>query len=893
MSQDALAFNLDDLIKAQNDSRTLAVEADKVKTERTVAGQEVATRTAARTIGVLSQARDIGRASDASQAKNVEAQRYLMGDVAELAAIEQEAIQLSNSGKPADKLTLWMKQISDPRYTMAYNQSRRNNATNTSDTMNHFEAIRQDAYKSQLAAITQQAKFDEAQDSFSLLPLDQKLELAELSKTQGETAVKSLTDAITQRHTMLAQNNAMQENTIMNLTDDQVRQAQGAAKESKDGSTNIGGVTLKLGVLDAAAAVRDDRAYMLANRELEAKDKEAARTRLVASDARQALADQRANEDQDRQNRIDNENVAKQRRTRYLGTMSPAELNRLILDGGMMTYVNGDKEAYDLDEIKKVYGLKKDAQDTDIASRAQLAGISEDGGRNIVKEHADFFATVPSAQPGSDLWNAQYAYRTTIGMSAQMLNMYSTKDDKESQGFFDANRIAYDAMQTARNQYETAIDKEAKRVGAGNAFRTEQERARLHGQPLSSDIIEAEVINRALSSKSVTDLLGSEASAAFIKTYQAKLGEIQQREFNANPGGLGGAPDRKLMQEEAATFAYDQVVKSGGDRRAAALMPLQVMEASHPLFNKATPTVFAALESDADQQGVNEFMSAFGLSANDMKTMEAGGKAKNGMTKDDLGGILVYQQSALFSRIASAYGLDTATEFANWWGSPNGAKFIQKQMDMVTSQASDVGGQEYTTSSATLPRVADNLGLYARSVQAGNRDFMNDRIVRETANFRGFGNDPSQMQMALLTQDTTLQDADRQEIYKKWIAPLIQVTKQQGMDFITANDFIEKSMRSMTPNPDDKALYKKFLRQREDVVIQIGTVVKSQTDFLAGTPNAPLGGATAQQPGVIYSPRPGVGFPGGPGQQFDRTTPRLQELQGPKGGPDWFRQMGQ
>lgn len=837
MADDNLGFNIQNLMDAQAEQDKRRKDAEAAKTAATTATQAVTVKGATASIDALTKARGVKAASDTIANNNLKAQQYLMDDSAELARIEQEAITLSNSGKPGDKLTLWMKQLSDPRYTHQYNSIRQSKITQTSDTMNHFDTMRQQAYTRQLEAIQSDLDLSLKKDQLSLLPVTQQLEMANLIKDQGDSAVKSLSDAINTRHTVIAEDVAMQDNVLSNLTNDQIKEVQAKAKDDPSKSTVVGGVKISLGTLDRVAGARDDQDYLSMSRQLETEAK----------------------------NRTAAEAAAKIRRTKYLQTMSPGELNRLQLDGGTLTYPDGAKEVFDLEEVKKFYDLKKSNQDADILNQSQLAGIGD--GRSIVTEHADFLSHAPESKPGSSVWNAQVTYMDVIRRSAQSMTLATKDKPADDPMVFDTARVVYDALHTARTQYETEIEKEAKRVGNGNEFRTNLERARLRGEPMQPDLIEAEVTSRAINGKPLTDLLGSEQSAAFLKSYNESLTDIQNREGQV--GGLS-TPDRKAMQQEAAAIAYTKVVTAAAQKTADAQTPLQVLDPSHPLFQKVTPAEFSQLESESDAQGVKEFMAAKGLTAKEMDDLKAGKRVRD-VKPEDLGEIPVHQQSALFGRVAAAYGFQTAEDIATWWGGSKGAAFVEKRQEALNADSVSKAGPDYVTSSASNGMVGESLNWYGRSVQAGIRDFQNDRIIREMSNFRAFGNNPQALQVTILDHDKSLSDFERQEVYNRFIDPLLADAKQKGLDYETTNTFIEKSLRAL--NPEDarsKALIKKILRTREETIDTIGAVVKNQ--------------AAAFDWSAVFSMSGGA-------QGHDELLRQNQGLKDYNAPPAWYTQM--
>lgn len=784
-------FNLNDLITAQSEQDRRRLAQEEAERNAQSASQIVESTKAVKAVDLLKRARGVNTAARAEADKALKAKDYLMKDAEGLAAIEEEAITLSNSPKDSDKMKLWFKQLTDPRYTREYNSSRQAKLMQSAGVIDTFNAAKQQAYARQLDALKESFDIESAVLDLSLLPVKQQFEVATLSKNQGDAAVQALTKAVQERTQTLIYDNTMQDQVLENQTADSVREAVAKAAADPNRVTNVGGVNISLGKLEKRQTELDDQEFLRQTRAAAAEDKVAAINKRVAE--------------------------------RFAQTMSPGQLDRVIMSGGKIDLGDGKEPiALELDWLTKTRDLKKATQDQMISAEANLAGIAD--GRNMVTEHARVVERLPDVEPGTGLFNAKLAYQDLIRTSAGFLNTFKTKEELESPAFFDASRIIYDQLNVMRERMNKEIGVEAKRLSRGNAFMETIYKAKLSGESAPVEAVEAEVVNRVKSGKSVADIIGSEQNGLFLQDYSTELARIKAE---AGMSGLSGLDaDSGLQKQEAVAAAWQKMINRISTAETERGISLQVMDPTHPLHGKIPPQEFWAMEAQANTQGLNDFQRDHRMSPADYEKFLKG-QDVNGLNVRTAGPIVAtYQSSALFDSIAIMFGQETAEKTAAWWTTPDGAKFTKNFSQQLSRESISEPAPKYITKSLAAPKVESDLQAWGNFAQAGIQDYMKDRFSRLTHNFRAFGNDPFTFQLVALGLDDSLDDLDKQLVWQKFIQPVLSQEVMTGAKFEDVNRAIEITLRNSSPEaPEDKALLKRFLRSRQQAIGEIDRVI--------------------------------------------------------------------
>lgn len=792
--------DMDSLVNALDEQERNQVASDAVAQQEAVERQRVTQQKAVGSVRALTAARQVQEASFATGERALESKQYIMDDAQQLAIIEQEAIKLSNSGNPADRLTLFFKQIKDPRYTKEYNSTRQSKLAQSAGLIDSLEAAEQQRYARQLKGIQSEFELASAKADLSLLPVQQQKEMADLITTQGQNVVDSLRRKIATRAEVITQDKTLQTGVLDGMTDDQVKAAQQSAAKTPDKVVNVGGVNLTAGILDAEADKRNDMAF----------------NRL----ARQAaMATQ-------------NEAWKKTERTKSLQLMSTPQLEKLILNGGRaVDPVTGQDDIFDLDEAKKTYDLKKAFEQDSIMQQAQLAGIGDP--KNMVVSHQDFINKTPMPAPGTEMFTARSTYQVVTGMAGNHVN--SPEFDALPPAVKnEAVRAMNDSLGMAQSKYYASVEKEAKRVGAGNEFRTELEKSRLMGEPAPTDLVEKEVLTRLQKNAPLTDLFGPEGSGRLLTKYN-KIYQNKRAEANplGNPSTAG--IDYAGIKAEAASEAYQEFLKESAREPATALIYAQVADPTHPLYGQVSAQEFGQMDAQAQAEANQEFQQQNEIKPDDWASLMAGGTVEihgQKVNRGDIGPTLgTLQASALFGTIAQRFGMDKAEAMTNWLGSDKASQYADRAVTQMSRNVGAKGaGPAYVNASVTTPVVKSYWDSNSQTMQMGLHDFQADRNIKQVQSFRGFGNSVEGLQVALLSQDDSLSDRERQEVYTKIITPLIAVAKKQSFNNDAVNRTIDEQLYTLNPeDPALKTLLKKFLRTRDDSRKAVQKVLNSQS----------------------------------------------------------------
>jgi len=813
-------FSLEGLMAAQGKLEEKRLAEEKLRRDVTEQQQAAALKKAGSAVDVMKLTREVQKQSHQTSDANLEAQSYLTENASELARKEEEAIALTDSGKLSDRLTLAFKQLQDPTYTRAGNSARQQKLAQTSTTLNHFEAQKQQAYQRQMEAMAADFEIATKETDLNLLPQELRLEMATMLREQSNSAVEAMTKAVETRANLLNNDAVLQDKTIMNLTDEQVSEAQQAARNNPDGIASVAGAELSLGRLDTAVIAREDRQYNVQTREL-----------AIASN---------------------NAEQQKSAEARIARAFTVPEIDGILANNGKLILPDGTPILFELDMLKKLRDSSSEAQSRVSLERANTAGIG--GISSIITEHNTFAQALPPTVAGSALGNALASYQFTTHSAVRQAELNEPGTD----GYYEATRLANDALMVTRERLEAEIEKQAKLEGKGSEFRYKIAHARLSGQVAPSDAVEAEVTNRLMSFKSVSDIVTAEQAVALQTDFRDIYADLQT---DAMAGGTGFSIEKPLLRQEAAARAYTKYLGRIAEGPQGQAIQAQVHDTTHPLYAKISPGKFMGLEEKANTTGAMNLMRQMGLEPNldDWAILESGGTVDGKTVKDLAPELRLLQSSALFESLSEEFDVKTAVAVADWWAESTGDDFIARQAQGATERAIKGPPADYITNSLAIPKMVEGLQVWASATQQGINDFQHDQLARKTADFRAFGNHPENYQVALMTRDDSLSDLDRQEAYAGLIEPLLAEAKQRSLPYREANLFIEESLRNMMPaDPRLKALHKKVSRNRMDALESMDQVLELQTTRIYDTstkkvnPNRRMTGDKIGTPGPAW-----------------------------------------
>lgn len=556
-----------------------------------------------------------------SAAQNREQQLSVLSGVATQIDKAKVAMALSDSQNPMDRLKLWMLQQTDPAYTRAGNLERIGYLQSAAQALGGIDAIKQTGYTAQMDQIKNQLTEDNM--------LDEKTRsLLQIQVEQGQRKIDAMTTANNTLADQMKQNEAIKASTIDNMTDEQIQAAQQDAQTS--GKTTVNGV--ELGNEQLIQAVRTRRQQTFNDYVYKIQMQDNTVNQLTMEQTDQAIAQARQSKDgtvemngvsvglaslQARKSTLMNmdttmlQNEGQQMALKkamldqtnqdYVDSLSVGQLNDAIMHGGVIA-TTGRK--LDMTQLKQALDLKTQANATDLQNRVATAQMKSPYYSAV--ETQNYYKSI-KAPAGSQLANAIATQQQVIAASANLADSTSPQD-----------QMAYmDIVDGSRKAVESAIDAQAQLMSRGDKDKAAALSMTLRGQPIPPEIIQSALETRLPAGKPLTDWLSPEDATLVRTQYQAVMQNLRMTDPTATdkdrqPEAVAAA--MKLLRDKQLATVSDQ------------LRAFETQTPSSPIYGyfKGMPGKFMSLIRQSDAQGDQTYQKATGKNDKDMADIRSG-----------------------------------------------------------------------------------------------------------------------------------------------------------------------------------------------------------------------------------------------------------------------------
>lgn len=760
-------------------------------------------------------------------------QLEVLGSMDSTIAKAKEAIRLSDSNNPLDRLQLWALQQGDPSgYTRTGNTERLTYLQDASNSLGNRELLKQAGFMDEITGI-------QADLEGSMLGDDTEVALLKAQEMAGKEAIQATLDTQAARLGMLQNQVTMQATAIQTMTPDQVRTAQMAANESPTGTVNIGGVQISAALLGERANQLDDREYLMdvqqvqketivLNNMTQAQVANAMTEALGSADGLATVSGTKVSlaRLQERNSALSDRNYANaiqfdslasmaennllKTQARIAQTFSIPELNEIISNGGYAE----DGTQYDLGVLTNVRELRSSAQQDEINN--MLMGATVGDPMTSVTGHDQWLKSIQAA-PGSALESIIKGEQVTTNVAGALI----------ASG--DPARVAaaMSVVNASRAKIEEAVTAEATRLGAGDKDLAIAYGYQLRGLPIPQEVVTNAIIAKKMAGKPVGQWLTPQNRGIFDITYQAKLAELEMSQPMS---------DTATRKAQAAEAAMDAVMTTIGGGLTPELMAFQFQSSTNPLKGVIKPEIFMSLMHQADVDGAAAYQRATGATEDQMAALNAGEYNPD---------FVATQAAQLYLSLEKAKpGLGQS--YLDWWNSPERQSMAVSYNTAKSATTKDF--TELSELSLVLPGVPNALATYASTLADGQRHMYADDLRNQHMQYVTFNGDASTKQAFLLQSDPALTATEKQQAFALIFQPLIDQVTANNMPADQASTFIESQIRSMRPtDPVAKGLLTKILAGRDTSLNTLQAFVQTKDLFIAGPGMpiiAPLLGAT-------------------------------------------------
>jgi len=388
------------------------------------------------------------------------------------------------------------------------------------------------------------------------------------------------------------------------------------------------------------------------------------------------------------------------------------------------------------------------------------------------------------------------------------------------------------ALDKERTQVDAAIDKQSTLDARGN-----KDLKDLYTSWYRGDVLNPDAINKLASESIVTNsqapigILGPEVGKAAFNKYV----ELINAEKSANGGNLPGIDskvqtDRKKELAQIATqAAVNQFAQQDTDKFIGAQITLDTNDdpalKSNPVANFRDSTgnkvfkdqnAWLGFLKNAELEGSSLWRREPDnqwLTDEDILRLESGtdvshdGKAIS-VAEYARSSNFFQAQQVLADLDAKKPGL--AREYANWW-QDSGPVYAKTYVDSVMDKAKAGKFQDSVFATMSASQIEGGINEYSRAISQAADSFNGD-LQKRRKDWVTYNSDPGNMQAMALQLDDSLSDEERQLVYVKGILPIINKSKQAGLDMNQTNMQIEASLADPTKTiegyADDPALRK-------------------------------------------------------------------------------------
>lgn len=734
------------------------------------------------------------QSADANRTRQLEVLNGVNGQITKA----QEAMKLSDSDNPLDRLQLYFLQQTDPSYTRDGNMRRMEYLQAASGALGSIEAINQEGYQDSLSTIKNTLDMNLANDQ-------DQLAILKLAEGQGAERIQAEQQAAAARLGQLQNHNAMQEAALVNMTPEQVASATQQAVNAPTGTVNVGGVDLSLNVLKERGIALEERAYnkevIMSNRQTSAVQhmtaEDVAKFKAEASTSKKRTADVNGvqvplgillDREYDLNNQDANrimqqqalagvaDSLVQKAQRKEINTMEPSEINTLISGGGIDSTTGVQ---YDLATLREIRDVKTEARVQQITEQAMNANLGSPAAS--VTQTSQYVNSI-KALPGTPLANTVAAMQRTVN--------YLASDSVINNQDPIARAQSQEMLNGVRANIDTAITAESERLANGNKPKAVAYGYQLRGQPIPADLVKEVLQDAATKNEVVGNWLTGSNNALFKNTFYAERNRLMTTDARGNK------MDKESAEAQAFDTALREVTQAAAGPIADEIMAFQLQEEGHPLKGKLSAQRFLSILNTADNTGATNYAAATQVSDEELASLRRGDTSSPEFE--------AAQAAALYMQLEQIQP-DLGQQYVAWWGSDKRTEMVARYGQ---GKAASVAGDftKLSELSLVMPNMDAAFGQYGQAVAAGQQLTFQNEIQRQHAEYISFGNNMGTKQAFLLEQYPELSPSDKKDAMTNIFQPLIEVTKQNQMPADQATQFIETSLRTM--QPENKAVGK-------------------------------------------------------------------------------------
>lgn len=791
-----------------------------------------------------------------------------------------EAIRLSDSDNPLDRIQLWAMQQGDPSYTAEGNLRRINYLSQAASAQGLANTINQQQYQQQLEQISSNL---EAQ----MLGDDTQLGLLNAQVEAGQNRIEAAKDTLANMAGMLQNRNSIQESVLSNLDLTQAKSAQEEAGRSKDGTASVGGVPISKAKLDARVYDLGQQNYL--KQVLSLNDSELTLTDMSPDQIDIAIADAQNNENrmadvdgtpislarlQERKatilssdtklkaaqqaNMQQTQSLRDTTNRELLNHMSLVDLNKVLLNGGKIPDV---KKPVSLSMVREVMAEKQGAQQAALENELAL-GTMMTPDREAAKfvEESDLLQIDPLSPAATKIKNQKERIMLLAERTANQPDQPAAK-------------IIMSQMTAAeRERRDKIIEAEADRLAAGDKNLSRAYNFQMRGQQIPEALIVQSLTEGFKSGSSLAQWLTPEQAGIFQNTVMSAKQQLMQ----TSAGLMSNADIEAAAIQEGIKAVRGRL---SGDTTAK-LMAFMATPGNtgggkygNPLAGVVSPTQNLNLMSQADADGAQRYQKAHNLSDEEMLKFLSGSESNT-----ELAAI----QNAAYLEALDRIKPGLADQTVTWWESnaavQSAAEFAQVQI----ANADTI--QKASEQALIMPGLQNDIQFYASSLRDGQMKRTAIKLNGDNVEFTAFGGNPQVKQAFLLQQASNLTDSEKQQVYSGIIKPLLDQAAQQGLSPQETSNYVETQLKGGFGS-DNAALRlqrKKLMETRDAAIGTLDAFVTAPSL----TPYVPEGVVGSDIPNTVSGMINGLvklGYDNWIPQHMDKVTSHYgwwQELQG-------------
>lgn len=831
---------------------------DTIRTERQGAELLQAERATKFTQKANQQAQTILDESFETGTQHRQAQLDVLDQIGANVEIANEAMRLSDSDDPLDRVKLWFLQQGDNRYTAEGNTRRLQYLQTASGAIGLQNVIQQEQYQAAISNITSNLELQLSGDA-------QAVELLKVQERQGQERIDAALNYNAAVRDQIMTDNATRELALSNASVETLQSmAQGMAERNKRSAELMGSSVsatqveqellrrrnqeLAMDGLEHNARIMHLNAMNLAdvrNGIAVAEQSKDGMARIKDMDftlaqlqARELTLRSQANAGE--QATLDAHALQEQKfmmhQTNTLENLSMSQLQQVKADGYMLTTESGQKIAMEP-------ALVEAQIQTELDRRAGIVGA------DMLRNQGNVPMTELHHQ-ASAIEMTLSRLHTNSPIRRQLENqLRGIRFAAGAEQWFDENGEIRDAnaaqqvgqlLTDAGTALQNAIQSEAERLGKGDDALVDAYVEQLSGRPVdwrdtSRALTEAAKTDQGLSK--VALWLTPEQTALFKTAFYDSLAQIQAAQYQGGWGNISESNARGMAAEQAFA-AVRQVMSNqmtqsvlsaqGNDIKLMTESGAEIsLGAQHqnPLSRRMSGAQILTLYNQADDEGLRQF-AASELGAD--LTDEQLEMLRQGQDIPDMGqqqmqrlrqGLAIAQTGAVLHLMDMQYpGL--AVEYTNWWNSPNSRAFLQ-QYEMLQG-AGQSQSFEGAVNHGMVREFIPTMGPeHAAQLNLGSESQAGYELQQKSADYLTFGGNIETQQVYLTQQIPGLSTVDKQTIMTQIVQPLVAQVMQDAPDASGAEHrtLFERQLRFFrSDNANIQQLYRKFMEGRDGAI---------------------------------------------------------------------------